>query len=79
MTLNDNPRVIAERRLRTNYQRLGRLNDRYRKWVVEHENGVAARMYWTGVTDKDRDRAAAVRKLIFAQIRADEKFLKSFR
>ena len=60
MTLNHNPRVTAERRLRINRGRLNDVCAQYRKWLIEYEKGVAARMYWTGITYAQLDKAAII-------------------
>lgn len=79
MTLNDNPRVTAERRLRISRERLDIINANYRKWIIERDATGPARLVWTGITDEQRRKAQRLCRILHKRIREDEKFVNSFR
>jgi len=76
MTLNDNPRVDAEKRVKQLYNRLYLISG-YTSHEVEYngEGGMATRLY----PNPRRANGSRLCQIILKEIRIKEKFLKTFK
>lgn len=80
MTLNDNPRVTAERRRMLWQARLLRICERYQRvQVVRGPDGTAVRMVFTSISATQLEKKRRVVKTIHTELRLLEKFINSFK